>query len=84
MPQQLSFRMINTTEKHTRNYYTGFLGIRDRNENCAFYVNLRCMQIIQDKAFIYVGGGLTEQSDPLQEWNETELKAGTMLSLFGE
>jgi isochorismate synthase len=84
IPQQPSFRVINATEKHKRNYYTGFLGFRDENENCQFFVNLRCMQIIGNKAFIFVGGGLTAQSDPLKEWNETELKAGTMLSLFSE
>jgi isochorismate synthase len=40
------------------------------------------MQIIGDKVYIYVGGGLTAASDPQQEWNETEWKSDTMLSLF--
>jgi isochorismate synthase len=82
LPQKEAFHKIISTENHNRSYYTGFLGIQDNQENCQFFVNLRCMQIIDNKAYIYVGGGLTAQSDPLKEWNETELKAGTLLSLL--
>ncbi|NOU45505.1 MAG: isochorismate synthase [Bacteroidales bacterium] len=82
LPQKEAFRRIISTENHNRSYYTGFLGIQDNQDNCQFFVNLRCMQIIDNKAYIYVGGGLTAQSDPLKEWNETELKAGTLLTLF--
>jgi isochorismate synthase len=39
------------------------------------YVNLRCMQIKNDKAFIYVGGGITKASNPEKEWDETVSKS---------
>lgn len=47
------------------------------------YVNLRCMQLKNEKAYIYVGGGVTKDSDPEQEWEETVAKSGTMLSVLG-
>ena len=39
------------------------------------YVNLRCMQIKNSKAIIYVGGGITESSNPEHEWEETVSKS---------
>ncbi len=47
------------------------------------YVNLRCMQLINEKAYIYVGGGITKDSNPELEWEETVAKSGTMLSILG-
>lgn len=35
------------------------------------YVNLRCMQIKNQNIFIYVGGGITKDSDAEAEWEET-------------
>jgi isochorismate synthase len=46
------------------------------------FVNLRCMQKIGDSFIIYVGGGITADSDPKKEWQETESKAQTMLRLL--
>ncbi|WP_299335391.1 chorismate-binding protein [uncultured Psychroserpens sp.] len=46
------------------------------------YVNLRCMQIKDQHAMIYVGGGVTKDSNPLEEWDETVNKAQTMLSVL--
>ncbi|WP_274476201.1 chorismate-binding protein [Mangrovimonas aestuarii] len=42
------------------------------------YVNLRCMQLIDDKAYLYIGGGITVDSDPEKEWEETQHKAKIM------
>lgn len=39
------------------------------------YVNLRCMQIKDKTAILYVGGGITESSNPESEWEETQLKS---------
>lgn len=47
-----------------------------------FYVNLRCMQIIENKAYVYVGGGITGLSDPEKEWLETVSKSQTILSIL--
>lgn len=39
------------------------------------YVNLRCMQLKENNAIIYVGGGITESSNPESEWEETVSKS---------
>lgn len=39
------------------------------------YVNLRCMQIKNNNILIYVGGGITKDSDPEKEWEETVHKS---------
>ncbi len=46
------------------------------------YVNLRCMQIADANAHIYVGGGITKDSVPLEEWYETINKANTMKNVL--
>lgn len=42
------------------------------------YVNLRCMQVLDQKVIIYVGGGITAGSNPTAEWEETVRKAETI------
>jgi len=42
------------------------------------FVNLRCMQIINNEALIYIGGGITKDSAPQKEWEETVSKAQIM------
>lgn len=39
------------------------------------YVNLRCMQLQGDEAIIYIGGGITHNSIPEKEWEETVAKS---------
>lgn len=46
------------------------------------FVNLRCMQLKDGQAQIYVGGGVTQDSIPEKEWDETVAKANTMLKVL--
>lgn len=46
------------------------------------YVNLRCMELKNDTAYIYVGGGITESSNPEKEFLETCNKTKTMKKLI--
>lgn len=71
---------IAENEVHDRGYYAGFSGIT--GTDLTLWVNLRCMQITRHGAFIYTGGGITEDSNPESEWIETENKAQTLSSLF--
>ncbi|HLV39803.1 chorismate-binding protein [Xanthomarina sp.] len=72
---------LNLQEKNTRNTN------RRNVENNAYasiknvsnlFVNLRCMQILDKRALIYVGGGITKDSNPEAEWQETCSKALVM------
>lgn len=80
IPLQDAMRFIREHEGYNREFYTGFLGphrVFD-SEHSSAYVNLRCMKLLQGKARIYVGGGITEDSDPTEEWQETVAKSRTM------
>ena len=48
----------------------------------SFFVNLRCMKISNNLAEIFVGGGITVDSKPEAEWEETQNKAGTMKAVL--
>jgi len=64
---------IQTHEKHDREHYCGFLGpVSD--SRTSLFINLRCMQVFSDAVALYIGGGFTKDSDPTDEWQETELK----------
>lgn len=80
IPLEDATRFIEREEGYDREFYTGFLGphrVFDSDHSSA-YVNLRCMKLSKKKARIYVGGGITLDSDPEQEWKETVAKSQTM------
>lgn len=83
LPKQKAFEIISENEKENRSFYTGFLGFKEK-EIEQYYVNLRCMQIVQNKAVLYVGAGITKDSEPNKEWEETEAKAQTLGSFLQE
>ncbi len=82
LPKEKALNIILQTENHNREYYAGFCGPINMKEKTDLFVNLRCMKIMKENLAIYVGGGLTAQSDPLDEWDETLLKAETLLSIL--
>jgi isochorismate synthase len=73
---------IRSAEKHSREYYTGFLGTVGIDDLLQLYVNLRCMKVLDDQLVLYIGGGITHDSVPEEEWEETEIKADTLLSVL--
>ena len=48
----------------------------------SLFVNLRCMKFSENFAELYLGGGITAESQPEAEWQETLLKAETMLKVL--
>lgn len=81
LPKIKAQSIIKSIEKHDRKFYTGFLG--PISENCKqLFVNLRCMEVQRNSAFLFLGGGITAQSVAKDEWNETENKAKTLLSVI--
>lgn len=81
-PKEIALELILQTEKHNREYYAGFCGPLNMENKTDLFVNLRCMKILKCKLAMFVGGGLTAKSDPQKEWDETELKAQTLLNLL--
>jgi isochorismate synthase len=82
LPKGKALKLILRTEKHNREYYAGYCGPISLKGKTDLFVNLRCMKILPDKLALFVGGGLTAKSDPVKEWEETQLKAITLLSVI--
>lgn len=80
-PREKALECIAGFEAHDRKFYAGIIGLTGLNSTRLF-VNLRSAQLLQDQLYLYVGGGLTQQSDPIAEWDETENKAKTLLNLI--
>ena len=81
VPKQMALEFIDLHEQLDRSLYSGFLGAVSP-EQTSLYVNLRCMSIQDYMATVYVGGGITEKSDPQNEWKEVLQKANTMGSIL--
>ncbi|RYX92238.1 hypothetical protein EON78_06510 [bacterium] len=81
-PKDKSLNFLLENESYNRQFYSGYLGLINIFDKSNLFVNLRCMQIKNDKAVIYVGGGITADSVPEKEWYETELKSQTLLSVL--
>ena len=82
LPKKLADEFIREKEKHDRKYYTGYLGPWKLNQQVNLFVNLRCMEITNDEFILYAGGGITARSIPEREWEETNQKAKTLLSVI--
>jgi isochorismate synthase len=82
MPKHQALHFILNHEGYDRRFYSGFLGPVHMDGSSSLFVNLRCMELDEGFANLYVGGGITADSDPASEWRETEMKAETMLSVL--
>jgi isochorismate synthase len=78
IPKEVCKNAIATFEKYPRRYYAGYIR-SETDEFIRYFVNLRCAEFTATTAYLYVGGGITAQSDPEKEWRETELKAEAVL-----
>lgn len=81
-PKQEALQVIAETESHDRGYYTGFLGPVNIEDKTSLFVNLRCMQLFKNKVALYLGGGITNGSIASDEWQETQIKAQTLLDVI--
>ncbi|WP_296685271.1 chorismate-binding protein [Flavobacterium sp.] len=78
VPKAISKAFIVANENYNRSFYTGFLGELNRNFASDLFVNLRCMQIENNEAHLYMGCGITKDSIPEKEWKESVNKSMTM------
>lgn len=74
MPRKEALAFLNTEEGCDRNFYAGFLGPVGIEQETSIYVNLRTASLGKEHALLYAGAGVTEDSVPEKEWEETELK----------
>lgn len=82
LPKDLAADFILKNEVFDRKYYTGYLGPWRLNQQLALFVNLRSMEVSPSEFILYAGGGITSHSEPEKEWDETNQKAKTLLSVI--
>ncbi len=78
IPKDFCRESIKELEKYPRELYAGYIKIKT-GDTVQYFVNLRCARFYQDSVHIFVGGGITAQSNPEKEWTETELKSEAIL-----
>ncbi|SHG73788.1 isochorismate synthase [Flavobacterium fluvii] len=77
-PKDKSKAFILENENYDRSFYTGFLGELNIEEQTDLFVNLRCMEIEDSQAHLFMGCGITKDSVPEKEWEESCNKSVTM------
>ncbi|AWK06958.1 isochorismate synthase [Flavobacterium crocinum] len=83
LPKKKAKAFIIGNENYDRTFYSGFLGelnssFAGNNSSSDLFVNLRSMQIQENKAILYMGCGITKESIPEKEWEESVNKSMTM------
>ncbi len=81
LPKALALKYILDNEGYDRSFYTGYLGLITAQEQ-EYFVNLRCMELTENGATLYAGGGITAKSDAVAEYEETVNKMKTMYRLL--
>jgi anthranilate/para-aminobenzoate synthase component I len=81
-PKARAMEIIQTLEQGNRDVYSGALGYFGFNGSADFGMTIRTIVFEADRAYIGVGGGITSDSDPLAELEETKLKAGALLRVL--
>jgi len=86
-PKKRSMEIIQELEPEDRGYYCGALGWLDPNGDFAFSVPIRTIEIEQDprsqasEFTLGIGAGITNDSEPSQEWQECVIKAAFLVDL---
>lgn len=82
MPKESALKFIQATENYDRSLYSGYLGPVQVDHDSSIFVNLRSMRFANGVATLFAGAGITEDSDPQKEWDETEMKCETLLRVL--
>lgn len=82
VPKEKAIHLIRKLETHDRGLYSGIVGIFDFNGNCELAVSIRSALVQDNQVTAFAGAGLVKNSNPKEEFVETNLKLKTILSLF--
>ncbi|WP_315054977.1 chorismate-binding protein [Chryseobacterium indoltheticum] len=78
IPKDFCREIIEKVEKFPRELYAGYIKI-ETEDYIQYFVNLRCARLYKNSVHLFVGGGITAQSNSEKEWQETELKSEAVL-----
>jgi isochorismate synthase len=82
LPKDKAKAFILQNENYDRTFYTGFLGELNIGDQTDLFVNLRCMEIKDAQAHLFMGCGITKDSVPEKEWEESCNKSATMKKIL--
>lgn len=82
LPKLKAKTFILANEGYDRSFYSGFLGELNLKNKTDLYVNLRCMEIKNNQAHLFMGCGITKDSEPEKEFEETVNKSMTMKKIL--
>lgn len=74
MPRKAAHEFLQENESFDRSFFAGFLGPVNIESETSIYVNLRTANFQENQVILFAGAGVTEDSDPEKEWEETEMK----------
>ena len=80
-PVKPAIKLIREIESNSRQFYCGYLGPIS-SKGIDWFANIRCLQVHAQSFTLYIGGGITADSNLDSEWEETNLKANTLLSIL--
>ncbi|MDE5662226.1 MAG: chorismate-binding protein [Muribaculaceae bacterium] len=80
-PRETAMTEIDSVEQWPRNCYGGLVSVPD-GDGVSVYVILRCVHFDSERWAVYSGSGITGESDPADEWAETESKARPLLDIL--
>lgn len=81
-PREKANQFIHEHEGFDRELFAGFLGPVNFEGFTRIFVNLRCMKVVDGKARLFAGAGITRDSKPEKELAETKHKMNTLLSVL--
>lgn len=82
VPVEKARRNISDIEKHLRGLYAGYFGVETPGKDFTAWVTLRCARLRKNGFCIYSGSGITAESNPEDEWNETAIKARPLVNIL--
>lgn len=83
-PKIKSMELLRKMEKNKRGFYAGSIGYITPHKNMDFAVTIRCIRIKKDNLFIRAGAGIVYDSQPTQEYFETENKTKASINAIKE
>lgn len=82
-PKISTMRILNQLEGEPRGVYSGAIGYFSRDGGCDLSVLIRTLVLDGGRASLGVGGAITADSAPEEEWQEVRTKAFGVLNALG-
>jgi menaquinone-specific isochorismate synthase len=83
-PRAGALKVINEIEKFDRGLFAGTVGWFNLEGRADFSVGIRAALLRRNILIAYAGCGIINGSEPVSEYNETELKLKPILNLFAD